>query len=140
MVRVGKIDWFGPVSTDTPPPAQPPLSSLAPGVPGRIPFFGLHQRVVTICRTFFETDLYSVDDGKPCRLRRLPEPGHPVEPVMVGNGQCLIPEIDGTLHQILGMRRSVEERKVSVAMEFGVTRHPSHYIEHMFDVFRHLPC
>jgi hypothetical protein len=59
---------------------------------------------------------------------------------VVSHGQRLIPEVDGTLHQILGMGRSIEERKVSVAMELRVTGHPSHYIEHMFDMIQDLLC
>jgi hypothetical protein len=96
---------------------------------------GFRQRILAVPRFVFEPDLNPVDDRKPGRLRRLPEPGDPVETVMVSYGKRLVLELDGTLHQIFGMGRPIEEGEISVAMEFGVTGHPSHYIEHMFDMF-----
>ncbi len=132
MVCLGQIRRLRPMRADTSPPTQPPLPTLGSGVPMPVPFLGCGHRVVRSARAGLEPDLDSVDGGKPGLLGRLPEPGDPVEPMVVGDCQRLVTELDGPLHQILGMGGSIEEGEVGVTVQFGIPVHPPHYIEHMF--------
>lgn len=133
MVGLGQVGRFGPVcphvatTTKTPPPAF--YSRVAQLVPG----FGPLQRIPIIVDPSFETDLNTVDDGKPGGFRSLPKPRNAVEAVMIGHSKGLISQFDCILNQILRMRGPVEKGEIGMAVQFGVTIHPLHYIEHMFD-------
>ena len=52
--------------------------------------------------------------------RRLGEAHHAVETVVIGDRQRLETETRGLLRQLLGMRGTVEEREVGVAVQLGV--------------------
>jgi hypothetical protein len=52
---------------------------------------------------------------------------------VIGDRQCLVVEVDGSVHQVLRMRGAVEKGEVGVTVQLGVPTHPPHYIEHMFD-------
>jgi hypothetical protein len=54
---------------------------------------------------------------------------------MIGDGERFVSELDGTLHEVFGVRGTIEEGEIGVTVEFGVSGHPSQYIERMFDVF-----
>ena len=76
----------------------------------------------------------AVDDREPAVPCSLPETRHPIEPVVVGDGQSFVLQLDSSFDDVFWMRRSVEEREVCMAMKFGITsHHPPDYIEHMFD-------
>ncbi len=63
-----------------------------------------------------ETDDRMQADG----LGRADETDGAVEAVVVRDGQAGQPESDGPLDQLVRCRRTIEEREVGVAMEFGV--------------------
>ena len=52
------------------------------------------------------------------------EADHPVEAVVVGDGQGGEPEPGGFVRQLLGVARAVEEREVGVAVQLRVGDHP----------------
>ena len=58
--------------------------------------------------------------GHAHRPGRLGEADHPVEPVVVGEGQRLEAEAGGLLRQLLGVAGAVEEAEVRVAVQLGV--------------------
>jgi hypothetical protein len=74
-----------------------------------------HDRVAQL-------DLDTDDRMEPDRLRRRHESDRAVQPAMVGHGETGQAELDRALNEILGSRRSVEEREVGVAVQFGVCR------------------
>jgi hypothetical protein len=54
---------------------------------------------------------------------------------VIGYCQGLIAQLDCPLHQIFGMRGTVEKREIGVAMKLGVTRiHIRDYIERVFEM------
>ena len=95
--------------------------------------FDLEQRVgfaerhpLVVGETRGERDLGAEHGGDADLARRLGEAHHPVEPVVVGDGDRLEAEPGGFGGELFGMRRAVEEREVGVAVELGVgngTRH-----------------
>ncbi len=67
-----------------------------------------------------EGELGAEDGGHAQGGRRLGEPDHAVEAVVVGEGQGLEPEAGRLLGQLLGMGGPVEEAEVGVAVQLGV--------------------
>ena len=67
-------------------------------------------------RKLGETDDRMQADGLGCA----DETDGAVEAVVVRDGQAGQPESDGPLDQLVRCRRTIEEREVGVAMEFGV--------------------
>ena len=87
----------------------------------------LEQRVgfdasdpLVVGETRGERDLGAEHGGDADLTRRLGEAHHPVEPVVVGDGDRLEAEPGGFGGELLGVRRAVEEREVGVAVELGV--------------------
>ena len=123
MVGLGEIGGFCTVSTNTAASSQPALATFAPGVALLIPGLSQGQRVCRTVRVGLQPDLDPVDGGKSAFLGRLPEPGYPVETVVIGHRQRLVPQFYRTLDKILGVRRPVEKGKVGVTVQFGVSTH-----------------
>ena len=67
-----------------------------------------------------ERDLGAEHGGDADLTRRLGEADHPVEPVVVGDGERLETEPGSFGGELLGVRRAVEEREVGVAVELGI--------------------
>ena len=67
-----------------------------------------------------EGDLCPEHTGETQRARGLREANHPVETVMVGDGQGFESEFGGLLGQFLGGGGTVEERERRMAVQFGV--------------------
>ena len=76
-----------------------------------------------------ERDLGAEHGGQPHRPCRLGEADDAVEAVVVGEGQSLQTQTMGFLHQLLGVRRAVEEGEVAVAVQLRV-RHAHHIGPH----------
>ena len=74
----------------------------------------------TLDQTGRERDLGPEHRGQPDRTGCLGEADHPVEPVVIGEGEGVETEPDGLLDELLGVRRPVEEREVAVAVQFGI--------------------
>ena len=99
------------------------MTSLGPGMTMLIPFLSGRHRVTGAGRIGLEPDLHSVDSGQPGFLCHLPEPRHSVEPVVIGDRQCLVAEIDGPFHQVFGMRGAIEEGEIGMTVQLGVPAH-----------------
>ena len=138
MVGLGEVRRLGAMRAHTAPSTQPPLTALGPGMTMLIPFPSSRHRVIGAGGVDLEPDLHSVDGGQPGFLCRLPEPRHSVEPVVIGDRQCLVAKIDGAFHQVFGMRGAIEKGKIGMTVQLGVPAHLPHYIEHMFDCFPRL--
>ena len=67
-----------------------------------------------------EGELRPEHGGQPELLRGLGEAHHPVEAVVVGDGQPGQPQPDRLLGQLLRVARAVEEAEVGVAVQLGV--------------------
>ncbi len=65
-------------------------------------------------------ELGSEDGGEPDGPGRLGEADHPVQAVVIGEGQGAEPEPGGLGHQLLGVGGTIEEAEVGVAVQFGV--------------------
>ena len=139
MIGFGKIGGLGPMGADTASPPQPALAALGAGVSFLIPRLGPDNRVGRTPGVHLQTDLDPIDDRQPGLLGCLPEPRYPIEPVVIRYGQGLITKLNRPFRKILGMRRPVEKREVGVTVKFCIPAHPSHYIEHMFDMFMTCP-
>ena len=67
-----------------------------------------------------QRDLGAEHRRQPDRARCLGETNDTIETVVIGDRQRLEAEASGFLRQLLGMRCTVEEREVGVAVQFGV--------------------
>ena len=67
-----------------------------------------------------QSELGSEDGGQPHGPGRLGETDHPVEAVVIGEGEGAQPEPGRLGHQLLGVRGAVEEAEVGVAVQLGV--------------------
>ncbi len=71
-------------------------------------------------RRIEQLDLESDDRMESGRLGRADEPDRAVQAVVVRDGQPGQPQVHGSVDELVGRGRPVEEREVGVAMEFGV--------------------
>ena len=124
MVGLGEVRRLGAMRAHTAPSTQPPLTSLGPGVTMLIPFLSGRHRVTRAGWIGLEPDLHPVDGGQTGFLCRLPESRHSIEPVVIGDRQCHVAEIDGPIHQVFGMRGSIEEGEIGMTVQLGVPAHP----------------
>ena len=67
-----------------------------------------------------QLDLETDDRVEPDRLGRRHETDRSVQPGVVRDGQPGQAQLDGPLDEVVGRRRTVEEREIRVAVEFGV--------------------
>jgi hypothetical protein len=67
-----------------------------------------------------QLDLEADHGVKTDRLCRADEADGPVEPGMIRDGETGQAQLDGSLDQLIRGRRTIEEREVGVAVEFGV--------------------
>ena len=72
-----------------------------------------------------EGQLCPEDARDPEGARRLREADRAVEAVVIGEGERLQAERRGGRHQLLGVRRAVEEAEARVRVQLGVPRHQS---------------
>ncbi len=94
---------------------------------------------IPVCaRVEAQGDLGPEDGGQAGRAGGFGEADRPVHTVVVGDGQRLEPEAYCLFHELVGVRSTVEEAEIGVAMQLGV-RAPSPTLsvyEHMFDYAR----
>lgn len=67
-----------------------------------------------------EAQLHADDRVEIAFLGTVPKSHRAVETVGVGDRQALEAELDGAVHELLGMRRAIEEGEVRMAVQLGV--------------------
>jgi hypothetical protein len=99
-------------------PAQPGVPVRAAGQQQQVPADGVGLAVLGAGQ--FEGQLSAEHGGQLELPGRLAEPHHPVQAVMIGDGQRRETELGGLLGEFLRMAGTVEEAEVGVAVQFGV--------------------
>ena len=95
------------------------------GVAGRAP--GQHHQMGALrvghprlCPREAQGDLGPEDGGQARRAGGFGEADRPVHAVVVGDGQRLEPEAYCFFHKLVGVRSTVEETEIGVAVQLGV--------------------
>ena len=118
MLAWRSLQWLGPMHSDASTATRTDRLSL---LPLYVPRLGRSNRIVDdvfSARRHSHLDpIYGGQTRPPCRL---PEPRHAVEAVVIGDSQGSIAQFHRPVHERFGMGSAIEERKVRVAMEFGV--------------------
>ncbi len=109
VISFWQVGWLGPVGADASPPPQSSLASPGPRMSVLVPGFCLRHRVHNTWSAGFEAYLHSIYDGKTCCPGCLPEPGDPIEPVVVGHRKSFVAQRDSTIHEVLRVGCPIEE-------------------------------
>ncbi len=104
-------------------PAQPRVAVGVAGQdhqmgPGRVGF--ARPRRTGLGARAQQGELGAEDAGEPHGPGRLGEADHPVQPVVVGQGEGAQPEPGGLGHELLGVRGTVEEAEIGMAVQLGI--------------------
>jgi len=73
-----------------------------------------------LCPREAKGDFGPEDGGQASCGRGFGEPDRPVHAVVIGDGQRLEPQAHRLFHQLVGVRSTIEEAEIGVAVQLGV--------------------